>query len=254
MRRRRRPAFLLALLAAAALLAGCAAPAARVAPPTTQPGPRSVYVAVGASETVGVGADEPLRDAWTQVLYRTALPRRTVFYNLGVPGATVADALAEQLPEALRLDPTVVTVWLNVNDLVARVPTPTYERQLTDLLSRLRRGGATRVLVANAPPLDRLPVYLACRNGDGAGAICPLGPTFVAPTPEQVQAVVADLNAAIARASAATGAEVVDLEAVTLAARAAGTEATLVSEDGFHPSTAGYAAVARAFAAVLGRG
>ncbi|MGI8684147.1 MAG: hypothetical protein ACR2MO_03465 [Acidimicrobiales bacterium] len=45
----------------------------------------------------------------------------------------------------------------------------------------------------------------------------------------------------------------VDLDAVVQAARAAGTDASLVGDDGFHPSTAGHKAVADAFAAVLQR-
>jgi lysophospholipase L1-like esterase len=49
------------------------------------------------------------------------------------------------------------------------------------------------------------------------------------------------------------GALLVDLHAVGMAARVAGTEASLVSQDGFHPSTAGHAAVAAAFAEVLRR-
>ena len=172
--------------------------------------------------------------------------------NLGVPGSTVADALAQQLPEALRLAPTVATVWLNVNDLLAAVPVGTYEAQVTRLLTGLRRGGRTRVLVAHTPPLERLPAYLACRPGAPPGG-CALPDAPVIPGPDLVVAAVAAYNAAIARAAAASGAEVVDLAAVVTAARAAGTDAGLVSGDGFHPSRAGHQAVADAFAAVLRR-
>ena len=51
-----------------------------------------VYVAVGASETVGIGADNPQRDAWPRVLHGTALKKAT-FVNLGVSGATVGQAI-----------------------------------------------------------------------------------------------------------------------------------------------------------------
>ncbi|MGH9165511.1 MAG: SGNH/GDSL hydrolase family protein, partial [Acidimicrobiales bacterium] len=185
----------------------------------------------------------------------TALPRNATFYNLGVAGATVAGALADQLPEALRLEPTLVTVWLNVNDLLRLVSASSYEDDLTGLLTGLRRGGETRVLVANTPPLDRLPVYLACRAATSATTprACPLGEVRSFPGPEAVQAAVGAYNQAVARAAAAAGAEVVDLHALGLAARAGGTEAALVSADGFHPSTAGYQAVAGAFAAALAR-
>jgi hypothetical protein len=67
-------------------------------------------VAVGANETVGLGADDPLRDAWPQILFRTVLPRGTVFVNLGSPGATVANALDREVADAIALSPTLVTV------------------------------------------------------------------------------------------------------------------------------------------------
>jgi lysophospholipase L1-like esterase len=127
--------------------------------------PPLVYVAVGASESAGVGATDPLRNAWTQVFYRTALPRSTVFVNMAISGSTVADALVAQVPNAVALSPNVVTVWLNVNDILHGVTPASYESDLTRLVTSLRRGGATKVLVANTPPLDDLPAYRACLPG-----------------------------------------------------------------------------------------
>ncbi len=241
-----------ALMAMAPLAAGCSFGAEdRVEVPAAAAGAGGVYVAVGASETVGAGAERPFVDSWPQELYRSAFPRRTTFFNLGVPGATVRQALVEQLPEAQRLRPTVVTVWLNVNDLVDQVPAAGYEADLTTLLTGLRRGGRTRVLVANTPPLERLPAYLNCRADATAGEGC--GDADSLPGSAGVVAAVAGYNDAIARVAAGAGAEVVDLDAVVQAARTAGTDATLVGKDGFHPSTAGHKAVADAFAAVLRR-
>ncbi|HYR62118.1 MAG TPA: SGNH/GDSL hydrolase family protein [Actinomycetota bacterium] len=222
----------------------------------TAAGPRAspaavplVYVAVGASESVGVGATDPLRNAWTQVFYRSALPRSAVFVNMAVSGSTTADALANQVPTAVGLSPDVVSVWLNVNDLIHGVTPASYEADLTKLVSALRRGGRTRVLLANTPPLDDLPAYLAClrTNGSIGISVCSLGQVTV-PAAAMVVAAVDAYNAAIARVAAATGATVVDLHAVGLAARKAGTEASLVGNDGFHPSDAGHALVAKAFA------
>lgn len=220
------------------------APASPLTTPASAAGP---YVAVGASDAVGYGADNPAADAWPRVLARRALPPGTELVNLGVPGATVADAVARQLPEALRRQPALVTVWMNVNDILAQVPPATYERQLGHLVGELRRGGRTRVLVGNTPPLDRLPVYLACQARPDCAS-------FGLPAPAAVRAVVDAYNAAVARVVQATGAELVDLHAVGVEARAAGTEASLVGADGFHPSSAGHRAVADAFAAVLAGG
>ena len=235
----------------AVVVAACSTPGAD---PTSHPpapsGPQVVYVAVGASETAGVGSDQPLREAWPQVLFRTALPPSTVFVNLGIPGATVATALRDELPQALELAPALVTVWLNVNDLFSGVSPADFERDLGTLVRSLRRGGGTRVLVANVPPLDRLPAYLACRPSPPPGSpACDLDEAV--PGPDALNRAVASYNAATARVTTREGAVLVDLHEVGLAARRSGTEASLVSGDGFHPSTAGHAAVAAAFADVL---
>ncbi|MGH9188999.1 MAG: GDSL-type esterase/lipase family protein, partial [Acidimicrobiales bacterium] len=143
----------------ATLVAGCrvdpsspsAAPAATT---TTAPG---LYVAIGASDSVGIGSTNPARDAWPEVFRRMALPDGTRYANLAVPGATLASALADQLPKAVAMRPSLVTVWLNVNDLRHRVRPPDFERGLEQIVEQLRDEGGTRVLVANVPPLDRLP-------------------------------------------------------------------------------------------------
>jgi acyl-CoA thioesterase-1 len=224
------------MIVSALMIGGCSGSVRPAAPAVSadDQGPPVTYVAVGASESVGVGTDDPLRQAWPQLLYRNALPRRTVFVNLGIPGATVQRALTDEADQAVALKPTVVTVWLNVNDIAALVPPSVYEQQLEALVSRLRRGGTGRVLVANTPPLDRLPAV------DRLGL-----------PPGAVERVVDDYNAAIRRVVVKNGAILVDLHQAGLDARAAGREAALVSADGFHPSPTGHQAVADVFAAAL---
>jgi lysophospholipase L1-like esterase len=248
-----------ALVGVAVVLAACSSPEPSTsrggveAPPVTAPaGPGPLYVAVGASETAGVGADQPLRDGWPRVLFRTALPPSSSFLNMGIPGATVAQAIREELPTAVELRPSLATVWLNVNDILAGVPVDRFEREMDTLLRGLRGDGATRVLVANVPPLDRLPSYLACRPSPPPGS-APCRLPAAPPPPAVLNQLVEGFNAATARLAERHGAHLVDLHTVGMAARAAGTEATLVSGDGFHPSTAGHAAVAAAFADVLRR-
>lgn len=234
---RARPAAVLLVLAA--LVAGaCSFSRPEVLPVPADTGPAPVYVAVGASETTGVGSDQPLRDAWPRVLHRIAMPPGSVLVNMGIPGATVAQALAEEVEAALQARPNLVTVWLNVNDMLQGVSPAEYERQLDSLLRQLRRSVSTRILVANTPPLDRLPAYQA-------------GRLLGLPGPEVVQELVAQYNEAIARVVQRQGALLVDLHAAGMAARAAGTEGSMISRDGFHPSTAGHARVAEAFAEVL---
>jgi len=220
------------------VLGACSFSRPDVLPPPADTGPAPVYVAVGASETTGTGSDQPLRDGWPRVLHRVALPPGSVMVNMGVPGTTVAQAIAEQVDATLAARPNLITVWLNVNDMTRGVSAAEYERQLESLVRAVRRSATTRVLVANAPPLDQLPAYQA-------------GTLVGLPAPEVVRQLVADYNAATARVVQRQGALLVDLHAAALAARSAGTETTLVSRDGFHPSTAGHAAIAEVFAKVL---
>jgi lysophospholipase L1-like esterase len=255
-----------AAVAVAGLLAGCSgdparegSPAATTSSAASPEGSRTgdagsgdgdggaeVLVAVGASETVGVGADDPATQAWPRVLHDTALPDSRLV-DVGVSGSTLGAALDAQLPRALAARPDVVTVWLAVNDAIAGVPLPRYERQLTRLVRALRHGGRTEVLVGNVPDLWRLPAYRACLPGregrpvDGVGCQLP-----VVPARSQVKAAVGAFNVAIERVVRAQGAHLVDLAGEDDLAR-------LTAADGFHPSTEGHREIARAFARVLRR-
>src|SRR6266571_7461505 len=183
------------LMLAGLTLSACGA----IAKTGTQPSPsaptRLVYAAIGASETFGIGAGDP-RQAWPQVFSDDVLPQSAVLHNFGIPGATTAQALRDEVPAALALHPTVVTVWLNVNDLISGVTAQDYESQLRQLLQDLRQGGQARVLVANTPDLAQLPAYRACLPGAPAGGPECLIPAGLMPTPQAVAAAVAGYNAA----------------------------------------------------------
>lgn len=243
----------LGVLAAALVVAvACSAPAAS-RPPTQSPTPAqsqapAVYVAIGASETAGVGTQDPARQSWPQQLYQR-LPATTVYYNFGIPAETTAAAMRDEVPPALAVQPTLVTVWLDVDDLVAGVSAADYEAQLDGLVAALRRGGAARVLVANTPRLDRLPAYAACRPDPPPGSPrCPLT-GVVLPAPDQLDALIQAYNAAIALVVQRQGAVLVDLYGP---GAVSDQHPEYVSADGFHPSAEGAAAIAGAFAAALG--
>jgi lysophospholipase L1-like esterase len=203
-----------------------------------------VYAAIGASETVGIGADDPSRQAWPQVFTTDVLPPSAVLHNFGIPGVTTARALQDEVPAAVAVHPTVVTVWLNVNDLISGVAAPVYETQLRQVLRSLRRGGQARVLVANTPDLAQLPAYVACLPNAPAGGPECLIPQALLPTPQAVAAAVAAYNAAIGEAAKQEGATVVDLH---LSGDQIIHHPEWLSSDGFHPSGQGYAVIAKLF-------
>jgi lysophospholipase L1-like esterase len=250
------PRRLLLLALALLLLAGACKDSAPEARPEVTEKPKAplTYAAVGASETIGTGADKPATEAWPRVLADRlgAGGRQVTFNTFAFGGASVPEALASSVPkvEALQPPPGLVTVWLNANDIIREVIFPggtPYEQSLEQLVQRLRFGGKTTVLVANTPALDKLPAYLGCLEPAGR-CVLPAQVRNLVPPPEVVVAKVTAYNQAIERVVGRQGAVLVDLHAASLKAREEGRDAPLVSADGFHPSTAGHAAVAAAFA------
>ena len=230
----------------ATALTACSSTSHHPAPATPVPSaPPVVYVALGASETVGVGTRDPVRDAFPQQLFQH-LGQTAVMFNFGLPGETTAGAVKDELPGALAVRPTLATVWFNVNDLVAGVAPTDYEARLGEIVAGLRQAGA-RVLLANTPHLDRLPAFLACEPNPPAGSVkCPLSSLALAPG--QVDAQVRAYNAAAAQVAQRNGATLVDLYA---AGEVADLHPDYVSGDGLHPSAEGAAAIAAAFVQAL---
>ena len=119
-------------------LTACTASTVVVSPKAAPVAKPSTYVAIGGDDSIGAGSDDPLLDAWTQVFFRTALPRSTAFINLAVPQSTAAQAIADQLPEALALAPGIVTISLGPVDVFEGVPAATYGNELRQLIVALQ--------------------------------------------------------------------------------------------------------------------
>ena len=212
-------------------------------------GRADVYAAVGASETVGVGlTDQPLRlrVAWPQLFYNEALDRAATYYNFGVPGITTGDALQRELPAALAVHPTVVSVFLGVDDLARGAPAATYEANLDALAHALTQSGRAIVLVANTPRLEGLPAFRACLGDASAGVSCPVPGGVGGVNAATIDSLVDAYNAATARVVSREGAVLVDLHSASYDLAA---HPEYIGADGLHPSPLGHAALARLFLA-----
>jgi len=113
----------------------------------------SAYAALGDSFTAGRESIEA--DRWADRLAGglRAVNPELVYRNLAVDGASSADVL-EQLPEALALNPDLVTVICGANDvlLTSRPDVEGYERRFGEILGRLREEApGAAVLTATAP-------------------------------------------------------------------------------------------------------
>lgn len=184
-----------------------------------------VYVALGASDAVGVGAVRPMLEGWVP-LVTAGLPEGTRLVNLGVSGATLSDVIAGQLPIASDAAPRWVTLWPGPNDFRNGVTLATFAAQLEQILVALQPAVGERrtIAVLNLPDLRALP-------------------SFAGTDRATLDARVRDWNAAIATAVArhADYTILIDLYAAwsELAAHP-----EYISGDGFHPSTAGYRRIA----------
>jgi hypothetical protein len=143
----------LALLMTACSTGSSVADSAPPPPPTNEP--RTVFVALGADETVSRQLDEPLRDAWTQQLLRSSLPRSAIYVNYARNGATARSAASEQLPEALALEPTIATVWLGSADATLGTSSTSFTQDLTTVVTDLQRAGARVLLITREGQDDR---------------------------------------------------------------------------------------------------
>jgi acyl-CoA thioesterase I len=117
------------------------------------------YVAIGASDTFGIGTDDPYTQNWASDL-TVELGPRVHLINLGIPGVLVHDALSLEVPIALDTHPNLITVWLAVNDIVAKVPVNNYSHDLDLLVGRLQAGVPHAIIaIANVPNLTFIPRF-----------------------------------------------------------------------------------------------
>lgn len=199
--------------------------------PTSSPAPAPAfrYVAMGASDAVGVGATDPAAGSWPARI-AARLPAGTDYVNLGVAGSLAAQAAREQSPRAVALRPQLVTIWLAVNDLNASVSPTDYVAALHAVIDPLVSGTPARVFVGTVPDLRSVPAY---EGTDRA----------------ELLARITAYNAAIASIAAGSASRVTAVDLFSGSGPLV--SAMTVSADGFHPSDAGYALIADRFATAI---
>lgn len=207
---------------------GAAVPMQRTADPTRAP---ERYVAIGASDTVGVGARDPATGSWPARV-AAQLVSGSAYTNYGVSGSLASQALREQGPPAVSREPTMVSIWLAVNDLNAGVAPAQYGSALDALLDLLVQRTPATVFIGNVPDLRAVPLYARL-------------------DPRAVDAQVSAFNAEIARSAERHRGRVVVVDLNTGSADLV--SSATVSADGFHPSDRGYELIAERFLAAMRR-
>ncbi len=205
------------LLCAVLLLVGCSSDS-----PTDPNAPLIVYVAMGASDAVGVGAS-PLTNGYVFLIARDLeMDHRVDLRNLGQLGARSFELVARQLPSALDADPDLVTIWTGSNDVIAGDSAASFSADLDRMLGDLAAQTDAQVFIGDLADLTQVPRFI--QN----------------PDPDVTSARVAAFNSVIVAAAARHGAHVVPLSNLSLTS-------DLFSIDGFHPSNEGYRQIADIF-------
>ena len=183
------------------------------------------YVAIGASDTFGIGTSNPYTENWPTDL-ADKLSEKVHLINLGIPGITLHDALNLELPVALDSHPELVTIWLGVNDITNSVPVTSYSHDLDLMLTRLEsQAPSAHILIANIPDLTLLP-YFASYNQ------------------QRLHHIIEDYNASIAQEAHHHHANLVNLSQQNYNLR---DHPEYISNDGLHPTDLGYLQIAELF-------
>lgn len=120
-------------------------------------GPRLGLMVLGDSAAAGVGATTQDEALVGQLRDRLARHHRVDWRLVARSGATAADALASlQAIDRFPIDFAVTSI--GVNDVVARTPIRRFRNAVADIVDRLRRDGARRIVLSGLPPMGRFPL------------------------------------------------------------------------------------------------
>jgi lysophospholipase L1-like esterase len=141
--------------------------------------------------------------------------------NLGVNGYSSFNVIDRELPQLDALNPDFVTLLIGVNDVVRGTPADKYRENVDQIFdSLLARLPANRIVVVSTPD------YTLTPSGAAFG------------DPLQQRAAISEFNGIEQEVAQSRGIAFVDISGV---ANLVTEDATLVADDGLHPSGRQYA-------------
>ncbi len=197
------------------------------------------YVALGASDAVGIGAT-PLTNGYVYKIQDGLEDKDNDVYllNLGWPGADIGkikdiveDLVIDIIADKVG-DPDLITLWTGSNDVVAGDDPDDFRFDLEDILSQLSKNTSAFIVIANIPKLYDLPRFKDEPDKDV--------------TTERID----DFNKAIKDAieqdpDIKVKVSIVDLFAEEIS------EDLVFDLDGFHPNNEGYQRIAELFLEII---
>jgi acyl-CoA thioesterase-1 len=178
-----------------------------------------VYVALGDSTGVGVGAGEG--GGYVARLFERIERVRpgSRLVNLCVSGAATGDVLRAQVGRVGDARPSLVTVGIGINDLTRMSAPEQFARNFEEIITRLRAQTDAPVVVSNLPDISHAPRVPAFLRGEARRRL-------------------ALFNERIADAAAGHRLHLADTFGKSAAVIPRHPE--FFSPDGFHPSDEGY--------------
>jgi lysophospholipase L1-like esterase len=186
------------------------------------------YVAMGASDVLGVGATPPSNGY--VFLIRDGLEvdgKDTDLTPLGIPGAQAGAIEDNELPLALREDPDLVTLWTGSNDIIDGDDAEQFRMHLSSILGDLKSKTAATVVVGDIPDITQVPRFL-----DN-------------PDPNVTRERIAAFNAVIRDVANQFNVAVAPVSSITP------TDDLVSDSDGFHPNDQGHRKIADIFLQVI---
>jgi lysophospholipase L1-like esterase len=178
-----------------------------------------VYTALGDSTGVGVGAKQG--GGYVARLFERIKRERlnARLTNLCVSGATTDDVLRGQLGAAISSHPTLVTLGIGINDIGHGLTAETFARNYEGIIKRLKEETNARIVVTNIPDISFAPVVPAYARDETRQRVTIFN--------EKVHAI-------------AERYELLVVDIFTETHNVIPKHPEFFSEDGFHPSDAGY--------------
>ena len=221
-----------ALLASLAVLAACGRRPAIAPPARATPGRPVHIVALGDSLAFGTGASAP-RNGFIFQAYLRVLERRpgSRIDDYAIPGSVAADVLRVQVARLAHARADAVVICVGGNDVVHRNVPAAFAATYARLIARVRALQPRAAIV--------------CCGVPDVG----LSPLFTGADHDEVAGLSRTDDAAVRAVARRFGASYADLYTATT--RSHGSVNRFLSDDRFHPSDAGHAALAAVLAPVL---
>jgi acyl-CoA thioesterase-1 len=111
-----------------------------------------VFVGIGDSTVEGVGASHPSR-SYTGILFSIIKENfpKAEYHNFGKFGASSREVISEQLDEAIKLKPDLVTISVGPNDINKKILPNVFGRNLRIIIERLQKETNAKIVINNMP-------------------------------------------------------------------------------------------------------